>query len=92
MSFYNSLHALYNGSGEPIVGPIEDSDETQVDEQDDFVERHRDDDQQARAEEERESIQQHMKELDRRYRYNEAVRAAQNVAIVGGALWMFGDG
>lgn len=89
MSFYKNLHDLYNGGGEPISGPVEDAEEPQVQEPQYVAEDRR---ASERAEEERENIRQHMAELDRRHRYNEAVRAAQNVAIVGGLLWMFGDG
>lgn len=92
MSFYNDLHNLYNGSVEPIIGPIDDP-ISEVNEPD-FPEDSTDCEEQfalmqaKRAEEEHEDMRRHMQELERRYQQNQKARAIQNAAIIGGAFWL----
>lgn len=103
MSFYNDLHNLYRGVGQPIVGAVENETEPQVEEEEDFEDDFEDfeetPDQKAlaRAEENRkkyeeENTRRNMADLERRTRYNKGVEAAQNAAIAAAAFWLFEKG
>jgi hypothetical protein len=88
MSFYDTIHSIYHGTGKPINGPVQTTDAPNPSLVDGFWERK--DNERKELEKENDKIR--MKEFERRRQQGEFVHAVQNAAIAVGALcFAYGD-